>query len=58
MEPSGAGKSIFLDAIAGRIARGNLQGSARIDGKPVGVIYDTSHSILKTSDIVQQHGYM
>jgi ABC-type multidrug transport system fused ATPase/permease subunit len=58
MGPSGAGKSTFLDAIAGRIARGSLQGSVRIDGKPVGVIYYTSHSILKISDFVQQHGYI
>ncbi|KAL3574964.1 hypothetical protein D5086_023065 [Populus alba] len=55
MGPSGAGKSTFLDAIAGRIAGGSLQGSVRIDGKPVGVIYYTSHSILKISDFVQQH---
>lgn len=33
--PSGAGKSTFLDALSGRIARGNLEGSVRIDGKPV-----------------------
>jgi ABC-type multidrug transport system ATPase subunit len=58
MGPSGAGKSTFLDAIAGRIARGSLQGSVRIDGKPVGVIYYTSHSILKIYDFVQQHGYI
>lgn len=53
MGPSGAGKSTFLDATAGRIARGSLQGSVRIDGKPVSVIYYTSHSILKISGIVQ-----
>ncbi|MCD7466374.1 hypothetical protein HAX54_002998 [Datura stramonium] len=28
----GAGKSTFLDAIAGRIARGSLEGTVRIDG--------------------------
>lgn len=33
--PSGAGKSTFLDALAGRIAQGSLEGSVRIDGKPV-----------------------
>lgn len=33
--PSGAGKSTFLDALAGRIAWGSLEGSVRIDGKPV-----------------------
>lgn len=35
MGPSGAGKSTFLDALAGRIAQGSLEGSVRIDGKPV-----------------------
>ncbi|KAJ6977004.1 ABC transporter G family member 17-like [Populus alba x Populus x berolinensis] len=39
MGPSGAGKSTFLDAIAGRIAGGSLQGSVRIDGKPVTTSY-------------------
>lgn len=39
MGPGGAGKSTFLDAIAGRIAKGSLEGSVRIDGKPVGVIF-------------------
>lgn len=29
---SGAGKSTFLDALAGRIAQGSLEGSVRIDG--------------------------
>lgn len=38
MGPSGAGKSTFLDAIAGRIAQGSLQGSVRIDGKPVSLL--------------------
>lgn len=41
MGPSGAGKSTFLDALAGRIAQGSLEGSVRIDGKPV------SHSFHK-----------
>ena len=35
MGPSGAGKSTFLDALASRIAQGSLEGSVRIDGKPV-----------------------
>ncbi|KAK2973219.1 hypothetical protein RJ640_004229 [Escallonia rubra] len=35
MGPSGAGKSTFLDALAGRIAQGSLEGSVRIEGKPV-----------------------
>lgn len=35
MGPSGAGKSTFLDALAGRIAQGSLEGSVRVDGKPV-----------------------
>lgn len=35
MGPSGAGKSTFLDALAGQIAQGSLEGSVRIDGKPV-----------------------
>lgn len=35
MGPSGAGKSTLLDALAGRIAQGSLEGSVRIDGKPV-----------------------
>lgn len=35
MGPSGAGKSTFLDALAGRIDQGSLEGSVRIDGKPV-----------------------
>ncbi|KAJ6340428.1 hypothetical protein OIU77_008231 [Salix suchowensis] len=33
MGPSGSGKSTFLDAIAGRIAKGSLEGSVWIDGK-------------------------
>nr|UZH45528.1 ABC transporter G family member 19 [Morus alba] len=37
--PSGAGKSTFLDALAGRIAQGSLEGSVRIDGKPVTASY-------------------
>lgn len=39
MGPSGAGKSTFLDALAGRIAQGSLEGSVRIDGKPVSTSY-------------------
>lgn len=39
MGPSGAGKSTFLDALAGRIAQGSLEGSVRIDGKPVRTYY-------------------
>ncbi|KAJ9549094.1 hypothetical protein OSB04_021637 [Centaurea solstitialis] len=39
MGPSGAGKSTFLDALAGRIAQGSLEGSVRIDGKPVSASY-------------------
>ena len=38
MGPSGAGKSTFLDALAGRIAQGSLEGSVRIDGKPVKIL--------------------
>ncbi|XP_062119407.1 ABC transporter G family member STR-like [Humulus lupulus] len=39
MGPSGAGKSTFLDALAGRIAQGSLEGSVRIDGRPVTTSY-------------------
>ncbi|KAK4339517.1 hypothetical protein RND71_040979 [Anisodus tanguticus] len=39
MGPSGAGKSTFLDAIAGRMAHGSLEGTVRIDGKPVTTSY-------------------
>ncbi|XP_030541231.1 ABC transporter G family member STR-like [Rhodamnia argentea] len=39
MGPSGAGKSTFLDALAGRIAQGSLQGSVRIEGKPITTSY-------------------
>ncbi|XP_028764043.1 ABC transporter G family member 19-like [Neltuma alba] len=39
MGPSGAGKSTFLDALAGRIAQGSLEGSVRMDGKPVSASY-------------------
>ncbi|GKV05204.1 hypothetical protein SLEP1_g17238 [Rubroshorea leprosula] len=35
MGPSSAGKSTFLDALAGRIAQGNLEGSVKIDGKSI-----------------------
>lgn len=45
MGPSGAGKSTFLDALAGRIAQGSLEGSVRIDGKPVSHNFHT-HGIL------------
>lgn len=38
MGPSGAGKSTFLDALAGRIAQGSLEGSVKIDGKPVSIV--------------------
>lgn len=43
MGPSGAGKSTFLDALAGRIAQGSLEGSVRIDGKPVSHNFHKSH---------------
>ncbi|KAK9996655.1 hypothetical protein SO802_021341 [Lithocarpus litseifolius] len=39
MGPTGAGKSTFLDALAGRTAQGSLEGSVRIDGKPVTTSY-------------------
>uniref|UniRef100_A0A162B783 ABC transporter domain-containing protein n=1 Tax=Daucus carota subsp. sativus TaxID=79200 RepID=A0A162B783_DAUCS len=39
MGPSGAGKSTFLDALAGRIHQGSLEGSVRIDSKPVSTSY-------------------
>ncbi|KAK1404130.1 hypothetical protein POM88_003735 [Heracleum sosnowskyi] len=39
MGPSGAGKSTFLDALAWRIHQGSLEGSVRIDGKPVSTSY-------------------
>ncbi|PKI76731.1 ABC transporter G family member 18-like [Punica granatum] len=39
MGPSGAGKSTFLDALAGRIAQGSLEGSVRIEGRPVTTSY-------------------
>ncbi|KAK1371054.1 Half-size ABCG transporter [Heracleum sosnowskyi] len=39
MGPSGAGKSTFLDALAGRIHQGSLEGSVRIDAKPVSTSY-------------------
>ncbi|GMN46029.1 hypothetical protein TIFTF001_015213 [Ficus carica] len=47
--PSGAGKSTFLDALAGRIAQGSLEGSVRIDGKPV-----TTSYMKRTSSYVMQ----
>ncbi|XAR68682.1 hypothetical protein NMG60_11003898 [Bertholletia excelsa] len=49
MGPSGAGKSTFLDALAGRIAQGSLQGSVRIDGKPV----TTSYMKMVSSYVMQ-----
>ena len=33
--PNDAGKSTFLDALAGRIAKGSLEGSVSIDGRSV-----------------------
>uniref|UniRef100_A0A162ALI2 ABC transporter domain-containing protein n=1 Tax=Daucus carota subsp. sativus TaxID=79200 RepID=A0A162ALI2_DAUCS len=39
MGPSGAGKSTFLDALAGRIHQGSLEGSVRIEGRPVSTSY-------------------
>nr|POE94965.1 abc transporter g family member 6 [Quercus suber] len=39
MGPSGTGKSTFLDALAGRIVQGSLEGSVRINGKPVTTSY-------------------
>lgn len=39
--PSGAGKSTFLDALAGRIAQGSLEGSVRMDGRPVCIFCTT-----------------
>ncbi|XP_072977512.1 ABC transporter G family member STR-like [Typha angustifolia] len=47
--PSGAGKSTFLDALAGRIAQGSLEGSVRIDGRPV-----TTSYMKKVSSYVMQ----
>ncbi|XP_038973628.1 ABC transporter G family member STR-like [Phoenix dactylifera] len=47
--PSGAGKSTLLDALAGRIAQGSLQGSVRIDGRPV-----TTSYMKKVSSYVMQ----
>ncbi|KAH9801773.1 ABC transporter domain-containing protein [Citrus sinensis] len=49
MGPSGAGKSTFLDALAGRIAQGSLEGSVRIDGKPV----TTSYMKMVSSYVMQ-----
>ncbi|GKV05199.1 hypothetical protein SLEP1_g17234 [Rubroshorea leprosula] len=39
MGPSSAGKCTFLDALAGRIAQGSLEGSVKIDGKSVTTSY-------------------
>ncbi|XP_057465530.1 ABC transporter G family member STR-like [Actinidia eriantha] len=50
MGPSGAGKSTFLDALAGRIAQGSLQGSVRIDAKPV----TTSYMKMISSYVMQE----
>ncbi|CAL1356877.1 unnamed protein product [Linum trigynum] len=50
MGPSGAGKSTFLDALAGRIAQGSLEGSVRIDGKPV----TTSYMKMISSYVMQE----
>ncbi|XP_027120796.2 ABC transporter G family member STR-like [Coffea arabica] len=49
MGPSGAGKSTILDALAGRIAQGSLEGSVRIDGKPV----TTSYMKMVSSYVMQ-----
>ncbi|KAF5469194.1 hypothetical protein F2P56_013286 [Juglans regia] len=49
MGPSGAGKSTFLDALAGRIAQGSLEGSVRVDGKPV----TTSYMKMVSSYVMQ-----
>ncbi|KAF7822211.1 ABC transporter G family member 17-like [Senna tora] len=49
MGPSGAGKSTFLDAVAGRIAQGSLEGSVRVDGKPV----TTSYMKMVSSYVMQ-----
>ena len=48
MGPSGAGKSTFLDALAGRIAQGSLEGSVRIEGKPVSSSLSLSLSLSHT----------
>ncbi|KAG2664736.1 hypothetical protein I3760_16G097400 [Carya illinoinensis] len=50
MGPSGAGKYTFLDALAGRIAQGSLEGSVRIDGKPV----STSYMKMISSYVMQE----
>ncbi|KAJ6874888.1 ABC transporter G family member 17-like [Populus alba x Populus x berolinensis] len=49
MGPIGAGKSTFLDAIAGRVAKGSLEGSVRIDGKPI----STNHMKMISSYVMQ-----
>ncbi|CAN0896785.1 ABC transporter G family member STR2 [Linum grandiflorum] len=49
--PSGAGKSTLLDALAGRIARGSLQGSVKMDGKVV----STSYMKMISSYVMQDH---
>ncbi|KAG5229750.1 ABC transporter family member [Salix suchowensis] len=47
MGPGGAGKSKFLDVIAGRIAKGSLEGSVWIDGKSIGMVVQVSTSSMK-----------
>ncbi|XP_054781153.1 ABC transporter G family member STR-like [Prosopis cineraria] len=51
--PSGAGKSTFLDALAGRIAQGSLEGSVRMDRKPV-----TASYMKMVSSYVMQDGQL
>ncbi|CAN1160887.1 ABC transporter G family member STR [Linum perenne] len=48
--PSGAGKSTLLDALAGRIARGSLEGSVKMDGKVV----TTSYMKMISSYVMQE----
>ncbi|CAN1161463.1 ABC transporter G family member STR [Linum perenne] len=48
--PSGAGKSNLLDALAGRIARGSLEGSVKMDGKVV----TTSYMKMISSYVMQE----
>ncbi|PPD95223.1 hypothetical protein GOBAR_DD07762 [Gossypium barbadense] len=49
MGPTGAGKSTFLDGLAGRIASGSLKGMVFLDGKPM------SPSLIKrTSAYIMQ----
>lgn len=53
MGPSGAGKSTFLDALAGRIAQGSLEGSVRIDGKPVSLYILYTEFIIFSSSVIK-----